>query len=332
MRSSLKWLKYLIPLIILPWLYFQVDPKQLEQLQQQPKNWWLLGVATAACALAMIISFLRWQAIARAVGIPLDSSEAVKLGFVGQIFGMISPGSVGGDVFKAIAIARQHKHSGPAAVASVLVDRAVGLYGLILLSTISLVLFGDGNMTVLLKGIRNTGVVLTIVGAVGLLIAVVGGKWLDWIEHLLQRFPYIGHTLRRLVKSLRVFENRPTLVVIVLLMSFMVHLMLMCSLFMISSSLYATPPSFVAHLQVVPSAMVVGALPIAPAGLGVQELALVEMFKQLPGIDPAFSGLAIAAAYRIATILVSLIGVVYYLKSKPEIAEEDRARLQEEAT
>jgi hypothetical protein len=56
------------------------------------------------------------------------------------------------------------------------------------------------------------------------------------------------------------------------------------------------------------------------------------MFKQLPGIDPAFSGLAIAAAYRIATILVSLIGVVYYLKSKPEIAEEDRARLQEEAT
>jgi uncharacterized membrane protein YbhN (UPF0104 family) len=78
--------------------------------------------------------------------------------------------------------------------------------------------------------------------------------------------------------------------------------------------------------------MVVGALPIAPAGLGVQELALVEMFKQLPGIDPAFSGLAIAAAYRIATILVSLIGVVYYLKSKPEIAEEDRARLQEEAT
>jgi hypothetical protein len=64
------------------------------------------------------------------------------------------------------------------------------------------------------------------------------------------------------------------------------------------------------HVQVVPSGMVAGALPIAPAGLGVQELALVEMFKQLPNVDESFSGLAVAAAYRLVTIFVSLISLI----------------------
>jgi uncharacterized membrane protein YbhN (UPF0104 family) len=99
---------------------------------------------------------------------------------------------------------------------------------------------------------------------------------------------------------------------------------------MISAGLYRNPPTFLEHVQVVPSGMVAGALPIAPAGLGVQELALVEMFKQLPDVDEAFSGLAVAAAYRLVTIFVSLIGLIYYFTSQIRVGEKETRELQAE--
>lgn len=330
MRPYLKWLKFAIPIIILPWLFWQVDQEQLTILRQQPKNWWLLSAATVSCAVALCVSFLRWMWIVRGVGIDLRPTDAIRLGFIGQILGMVSPGSVGGDLFKAIAVARQKKHSGASALASVLVDRAVGLYGLVLLSTLSLALMPSEKLTPLLSGIRNAGIVLCIVGALGLGLTIIGGRTFDWMENLAQRFPYVGGTMRRLVGSLRVFEGRPSLVVFVLAMSLVVHSALACSFYMISAGLYTNPPTFLEHVQVVPSGMVAGALPIAPAGLGVQELALVEMFKQLPDVDDKFSGLAVAAAYRIVTIFVSLIGLIYYFTSQIRIGEKETEELKEE--
>lgn len=330
MRRYLKWLKFAIPLIILPWLFWQVDQEQMEILRQQPKNWWLLSAATVSCLVALCVSFVRWMWIVRGVGVDLGPADAIRLGFIGQILGMVSPGSVGGDLFKAIAVARQKRHSGASALASVLVDRAIGLYGLVVLSTASLALMPNDKLTPLLSGIRNAGIVLCIVGAIGLAIAILGGRPFDWIEKIAERLPYIGGTMQRLVGSLRVFERRPWLVLFVLLMSLMVHSALACSFYMISAGLYRNPPTFLEHVQVVPSGMVAGALPIAPAGLGVQELALVEMFKQLPDVDEAFSGLAVAAAYRLVTIFVSLIGLIYYFTSQIRVGEKETRELQAE--
>lgn len=330
MRPYLKWLKFAIPIVILPWLFWQVDQEQLELLRRQPKNWWLLGTAALSCLVALCVSFIRWMWIVRGVGIDLSVTDAIRLGFIGQILGMVSPGSVGGDLFKAIAVARQKRQSGAAALASVLVDRAIGLYGLVVLSTVSLALMPADKITPLLSGIRTAGIALCIAGALGLAIAILGGRPFDWIEQIAKRTPYIGTTLRRLVNSLRVFERRPWLVLLVMAMSLVVHTGLACSFYMISAGLYRNPPTFLEHLQVVPSGMVAGALPIAPAGLGVQELALVEMFKQLPNLDSAFSGIAVAAAYRIVTILVSLIGLIYYFSSQIRIAEKDTEVLQED--
>ena len=328
MRPYLKWLKFAIPLIILPWLFWQVDREQLELLRKQPKEWWLLAAAAAACTVAMCISFIRWMWIVRGVGISINATEAIRLGFIGQILGMISPGSVGGDLFKAIAVARKQKHSGAAALASVLVDRAIGLYGLVVLSTVSLSWMSQERLTPLLLAIRNGGYILCAIGAIGLTITIVGGRAFDWIEKIAQKVPYVGNTLRRLVGSLRVFEHRPALVLFVMAMSLMVHSALACSFYMISAGLYAKPPTFLEHVQVVPSGMVAGALPIAPAGLGVQELALVEMFKQLPDIDESFSGLAVAAAYRLVTILVSMVGLIYYFTSQIRVGENETKQLQ----
>jgi hypothetical protein len=54
------------------------------------------------------------------------------------------------------------------------------------------------------------------------------------------------------------------------------------------------------------------------------------MFKQLTDVDEAFSGLAVAAAYRLVTIFVSLIGLVYYFTSQIRVGEKETQELQAE--
>ena len=66
--------------------------------------------------------------------------EAFRLGSICFLLSFVSPGSVGGDVFKAIFLAQRRPGKRIEAVASVLVDRGVGLYRLLLLVAAALVL------------------------------------------------------------------------------------------------------------------------------------------------------------------------------------------------
>ncbi len=53
------------------------------------------------------------------------------------------PGAVGGDLLKAIAAARQAGSKRPEVIASVLVDRALGMLGLVIVAAVSLQIFSD---------------------------------------------------------------------------------------------------------------------------------------------------------------------------------------------
>ena len=106
-------------------LYF---PKEkLGRMVAQDKNWFLLGQAFAIVLIAHLFSFWRWQILVQAIGVPFTLLEAIRLGFLGTLLNLVSVGSVGGDVFKAIEAARKAEKKRAEVVASVLVDRAARL-------------------------------------------------------------------------------------------------------------------------------------------------------------------------------------------------------------
>lgn len=67
--------------------------------------------------------------------------------------------------------------------------------------------------------------------------------------------------------------------------------------------------------MVVPPGMAAGALPLAPGGIGLQEGALAGLFKQLPGLPENYSGMLVATVFRLITISIAGIGLVYYWAS-----------------
>ncbi len=62
---------------------------------------------------AVSLTFVRWYLLVRALGLHFRLLDAFRLGFLGYLFNFVSVGSVGGDLFKAIFIAREQPGAVP---------------------------------------------------------------------------------------------------------------------------------------------------------------------------------------------------------------------------
>ena len=82
---------------------------------------------------ALLLSFVRWFTLVRALGLPFRLRDALRLGFIGNVFNLVIPGAVGGDVIKAAFLCREQARK-TQAVASMFIDRALGLLGLFVLA------------------------------------------------------------------------------------------------------------------------------------------------------------------------------------------------------
>lgn len=300
--------KLVILAAIIIWIVATFPKKDWEVLVAQEKNWWLLGQAFVVILVAHLITYWRWQRLVHALEVPFRLAEAIRLGFLGTLLNLVSVGSVGGDVFKAIEAARNADKKRAEIVASVLVDRAIGLLGLVLVAGFSLSL--ATALSPRMKWIWMSAIVLSALGVSGLLLIVLVGhqvpiKWLT-------RLPIAGHILHRAAHACMIFQGRPRLVVELIGSSILVHCCLTLGCTLISNSLYAESPTVGQHFMTIPPAMAAATLPLTPGGVGVQEIAIQSLFQELPDLPKSYSGLIMASVFRALLVCVALIGAVYY--------------------
>ncbi len=311
--------KILFLVAIIAWIARTFPKDDWDALVQQDKNWWLLAQAFLIILAAHLVSFWRWQILVRALEVPFSILEAIRLGFLGTMLTLVSVGSVGGDVFKAIAAARKAESKRTEVVASVLVDRAVGLLGLLLVAGISLC-FGS-HLSSQMLWIRAGALSFSLTGVLVLMAVVFAGHKLPirWIN----RLPLVGHTLHRVAHACTIFQGRPRLVIELILTSMVVHSFFTIGCYFISRGLYVETPSLGIHFMTIPPAMAAATLPLTPGGVGVQEVAISRLFSEFPAIPAGFSGLIVAGMFRVMLIGVALIGGFYYLTSREETRKEE---------
>lgn len=329
--------KFVLPAGILAYLLgWHIGPEDWRALAEQPKRFGLLAMALVVALSAMCLSFSRWWLLVRAQSIELSGLEAFRLGSIGFLLSFVSAGSVGGDLFKAVFLARRRPGKRVEAVASVLVDRACGLYGLLLLVAIAFVavdlggpsgigaepLMGEiGDPRGDLRGMK-WGVVTLILGGTAMLAGLIlGGRRIDgWIRSAGQ-VPLVGGPLTRLGGPLRMFHERPVALAVGVLMSMVVQAMLAVSLFLIARGLYTHPPTLGEHFVIVPLAMVASALPISPAGLGVMEAAMESLYHLVPAEATVASGTLVALVFELVKLTVAGIGTLFYWTAPAEVRD-----------
>ena len=83
-----------------------------------------------------------------ALDVPCRFADAIRISFWGFLFNLAPLGIVGGDVVKAVMLDHEHRGHRAKAVASVLVDRVIGLYVLFLVASAAILLTGFWRMDV----------------------------------------------------------------------------------------------------------------------------------------------------------------------------------------
>jgi hypothetical protein len=207
-------------------------------------------------------------------------------------------------------------------VATVLVDRLVGVYALVLLTGGVILVGGVPKATVEVEMICHLTLVCAAIGAVGIGILMIPGFTSGPLAEFCTGLPKIGNVLGQLISAVRIYRTRWVTVCVTVLMSVGSHALFTLSLYLIARAMFEHVPTLYEHMILVPLGMVAGALPLAPAGFGTFEWAIRDLYHIIPA-DPAVdvAGILVALVYRLLTILVAMIGVVIYWTSRREVRQ-----------
>lgn len=317
-------LKFLLIVGIFAYLFrCAIRDAAFEKLLTQPKHWDMLGLAFAFYLFAVVITIIRWRWLVLSLDIPLSYWNAFRLGFLGLLFNLSPMGIVGGDGVKAFLLAKANPTKQADSVATVFVDRIVGL----------LVMFLYGSATAVISGFafreewraRSAAYIIFLFTAIG--FVGVGCVFLPFfakghVERLIEKIPYIGKTLSRLTQSLLVFRNKKECLFWSFIVTFLVHSSLGVSLYCVAKGLYSDVPSIFDHQVLFPIANLTTMIPLAagPFEMVLDRLYPLFMSKngELMGIG---IGLVVALGFRIISIAVTLLGIVFYFSSRKELTQ-----------
>ena len=313
--------KFALPLAILGFLLWHIDDEQWEALRSQPKNYSLLAAALMIAGTAVTITFLRWGMLVRSLGIGVGMVEACRLSAIGFLLSFVSAGSVGGDVFKAYFVARHRPGRRFEAVASVLVDRIVGMYGLLLTAVSVLVLMPPKSEDPTLQSIFVAAIVMTALTTIGLLAIILGGKWIDRCLRWIRPQNWFGKLVHRVADPIRLFHERPWHLLFGVGLSLISQFCLALSIFLIARGLYTDSPTLAEHLLMVPVGLQAASLPLTPAGLGVFEATMEWLYRLVPATPTKASGTLVALVFELVKIAVAGVGVIYYWTGGREVQE-----------
>ncbi|HID75743.1 MAG TPA: flippase-like domain-containing protein [Planctomycetaceae bacterium] len=291
-------------------------------LLRQPKDWPVLGLAVVACFCAVLLTLVRWCYLVRALDLPFRLGEALRLGFLGYLFNLAPMGIMGGDLLKAFLLARQQREHQARAVASVAVDRLIGLYMLFVVASVAILAtrFWDSPYATIQMTCKAVLCVTAVSTAMIVYVLLPGIDHKVLRRHLV-RIPYVGPAIWRLVDAVWMYRRNRSVLFVSAAMSVGVHALFTVGVFLIASGLYDAVPTLGMHFIFSPLSAATG---IVPLPVGPFEYALDRLYVHAPmpggeAMKPG-QGLMVALGYRLATVLIAAVGICYYLASRQEVS------------
>ncbi len=316
-------LRWTIPSAIVGYLVYDIQRQDsFHQIWYAEKNWTLLGVALVAFLAAQLLTIARWYWLVRALDLPFRWNDAVRLGFLGYLLTFVSLGAVGGDLLKALFVAREQPGRRVEAFATVIVDRILGLYSLLLLAALAILASGvwlsppSIAVGVLCQTVFGTTALATVVI---LSLLSLGGNRAQSQFRQLARLPKLGALVKPLTGALQVYRRDLPTVITSILVGLVAQFLLAACIWAIAAALLPDAPGMGKHLILVPLALLTTVLPLPGYGLGAFEMALEFLYRHV-GATAAGGGLLVAVGFRVVMVVTALISAVIYATHRREVA------------
>jgi glycosyltransferase 2 family protein len=292
------------------------------ELRDRPKDWELLFAAWGANTFATMLTFIRWWFLIRALDIPCRFRDAVRFSFWGYLFNMAPLGIVGGDVVKSVMLDHEHHGYRAKSIASVVVDRVIGLYWLFVVASVAIVATGFWELPVPeLRQISVAMFLITLVSTVGLAVVMGPKSWIGWAVRLIGRIPRVGPALESLFAAVQMYNRKPKVLVAASLLTVCVHLSFAVGCYLIVCGLFDNHLSLSQHFVLMPLS---AGMQVIPLPFGPSEVALNFLYSHVPVTSgppiPNGQGLVVILAYRLISLLIAGLGVFYYFRNRGEMA------------
>ena len=313
-----NWLKWLVAVGILGFL-FTKHGESFRQLEWSNVNLWGFFGAVGLCLLAQVLTYSRWYLLIWAQDLKFSWRDTIRLGFIGYVFNYIAPGAVGGDVVKASLLVKRQPERRLVALATVLLDRIVGLAGLLIVGAIAMTLHTPLREHPRFQIIATT--IIWVGTGLGVGILLVLHPWTThdiWVRRLVE-LPKIGRLFGGVINSIRLYQSRWKVVLLVIFVSCLAHIGTISSMYLAAAAVQgvAKIPDYSTHLQLSPPAQLAGVIVPLPGGVGAMEGAMAYLYGLAGSTDSI--GFLSGIAFRVVTIFVAALGGAWYFVSRGEL-------------
>jgi len=259
----------------------------------------VLGIV-GVMVLQAIVAVFRWYRIMISKGVHISVRRSARYFWLGLFFNQLLPSSIGGDAIRGYCLVRDGQSVGRATL-SVLLDRILGMAGLVVL--IALAIPYAMNL------INNPEMQWGMMSA--LLVVIAGFIAILFIDIFTRRFSSwrVMKGLTTLASDARqLLGSRQGLGLV--LFSVLIHILSIVVVGMLSSAL-SIKVDWIALTIIVPITTLLITIPLSIAGWGVREGVMVVGLGYV-GIAPE-EALALSILYGLLTLVVALPGMLAWL-------------------
>jgi uncharacterized protein (TIRG00374 family) len=284
-----------------------------------------LAGSVALVLLGLFFSLYRWKLLLRGQNVQLSAGQALRYGMIGAFFNTTMPGAVSGDLIKAWYVISDFRgrHKTPI-LTSILLDRVMGVFGLVIVAASPIVLFGPHVWEIVELRKIIVPVLALFACVVAFFVYVMLSSWGPFA--LLRRKAAVLESNRVCGTLLQAYDawtgyrNRPGILAATLALSIGNFLCMTGVAMLCGHAIGETHLTVMQYFLLVPIGLLATAIPVAPAGLGVGHAAFNWLF-QLAGSSNGPELFTMMVAIQ---ILFNLTGVFFYLAA-PKVAKEAAA-------
>jgi uncharacterized membrane protein YbhN (UPF0104 family) len=299
------WVRALITAAVLAWAFSRIDLGDTWRALTRLSPAYAIAVL-AIVAVDRLTMVWRWIILLRATGHTVRAKSALWIYLVSSFVGSLV--SIGADVARAYTLS-QRTSQGSDALASVAVDRLIGLVSLVVLA-----IAGYAAWSVSAGGSAGTLLVASGISV----IACAGVLWADtWIRALLpiawhHRSP--GRRVLRLADALSRYRAHRGALGAVMLLSIAVQLLRISQAYLLARGIGIDQAPFAYYLAVMPVALVGLQVPVSLGGFGAPQMFIVWLLRPV-GV-PTAEALALSTLIVLTGHLSNLPGAWLYLRSR----------------
>jgi len=301
--------KLVISASLLYFIFTKVDITSVGKVLSQARFPYLFLGWLSYMAI-MVLCSMRWRVFTKPLGFKHGIYKLILYSFAGAFFNMFLPTSLGGDVGRAYYLSRKPgRQKGKirglsAAVVSVMADRAMGFFALLIIASCVILVRPDAASN--LPPIITTIILLALAVLIfTILIPFFFGKYVKRIG--------------KVIREAMVYWEKPLILIKALSFSLVIQLLDVVVNIFIGFSLDLNI-SILYYFILTPLTIVASMFPASVAGLGVREGSYVYLLLAV-GV-PEARGMAIALGWLFIVVTGSIIGAVILVTGILEVPWE----------